>query len=694
MLPSWILRHSLFIALATTEVWANSNHGGGGLARKLAPAEMAGGAQVPTKRILLEGIEYVVVERRLEDVMALDEILGASTSIPRERATPALCTPGPTAPPQKRQDDDGQVEALSSQVQSLSSSVTEAISSVSSSASSAISLISASAQSVQQSADQAIQSANQNADDAFQQLSQTESSASSAISQAQSIASSQISASLFSAESSASSAISAAQVAASSFAASRVQEALLQASGAQGDASSLVQQVRSNSISGTNVAIIASVSVVATAVISAIVSCLIMRYRRKKKQPPEEDTTALIKEERTPIYRKPVAVRESPAKSPATPRFTPFGGGTGYPMDKFKLPSLSPILSKKKMERESWRNIGFATSDYGNAGNRESSADGAGERGGGGIEGDVYGVSPRSFRLQKPDNIQNATTVKLIRVGSEKSKGKKAQLVDDPAPLPSPLPVVNSSPPPTEPLPASPPPAVTQPPRTSPRRKPPPQQQAQARASVRAVGGGGGGARDYYSGAADVRDSVVAEVVPAAAARVSQQPPLAPPPRSSAAPGPPTARSTMLRFRDSSDVESAEPTPLGGAWRSTTASTSLRNTNTASLRASTRSGSGYNPGIRPPGGPQQRPKNAGSGRPSFATFPRVPSSSTSRGVSTASASAAAAALENAGGPTNTRQGLAGVAARLRDEAERRRRESAEVFRNARTNWPLNGGGGG
>jgi len=238
MQKSWLLRYPLLILLANSEALAY------GLEAKVA----AGGAfsvaiENPTLR--KPSLDEAVISETIEVRTGPNGLPGRvtdATGMPREREAPVLPTPRPTITPLQGRQDDGQIQALSAELQSLSQSATQAISSVSSSASSVISQISQSAQSVRQSADQAVQSANQAADQANRQLTQTQSSASSAVSAANARASEQlsqslssmssrISSNLASAQSSASSAISSAQVVASQFAASQIQAAKAEASG-------------------------------------------------------------------------------------------------------------------------------------------------------------------------------------------------------------------------------------------------------------------------------------------------------------------------------------------------------------------------------------------------------------------------------------------------------------------------------
>ncbi|KAF3070618.1 hypothetical protein GL218_00071 [Daldinia childiae] len=655
MLKSGLLRCCLLIALGTIGIWANEDVGKDG---ELVLHKVA---RVPQDEysFLRNDFNHAVAEEDNTVKRFIVETIPDSTRrSPKEQAAPALTTPQPTPPPQKRQDD-GQIQALSQQLRSLSESATRAISSVSSSASSAMSLVSQSAQSVRQSADQAVRSANQNADDANRQLSQTQSSATSAVSAASARASddisrslssmsSRISSNLASVQSSASSVISAAMVEASSsaanavnIAASQIQEARADASGVRGDASSIVSQVQSNSVSGTNVAIIVTVSVLGTAVLTTIASCFIVRYRRNKRRDREGLATAINNNESQ--YEKPIAVRGTPG----TPRFTPFGGGTGYPMDKFKLPdlTLSPFL-KKKTNTGSPSDIGFARSTYSNNDGKAS------------VNTDVYGVSPTSFRLKKDNSVKSATSVRLIRVGSNNNnKGKEKGKEEDQKALLSPI----LSPAPS--LPVEMPIVSTAPAAVS---TPPPQPQLFSPASPTML------ASPIEP---QISEPARATIRPVRNSEAAEEPDINPVNRTTT-----MTSQNRLRFRDSSDVESAEPSPAN--WTLSTARTvatmnPMRNTNTASLRMTTMSTNGSDNGQSPP----RRPKNAGA---SFATFPKVRDGPPK--------GSAAEAIMN-----RNRTGLNGVTARLRKETERRLRESAEIGGASDTvrasrgpNWPFGG----
>ncbi|KAI0124897.1 hypothetical protein BJ170DRAFT_726577 [Xylariales sp. AK1849] len=426
MITSRLLYYALLIRLAATSTRSFAEdefdiHGG-----------LVGDTQTSQKArtVIRERVEYVVVEKEVIPRRAIPERTPEPTSTATEGAKLVVRIPVPTAAPRRRQDD-GQVQALSGQIQRLSTSF--------SSVSSASQAISQSLQQVQQSADQAAQDASRvisqtlsSASSAVQQASQQ---ANSRIAQASSSMSSQISQNLASVQSSASSAVSVAQAQASSsmasaldVAASQVQAARADATAVRGDASNFADQVQRNAVSTTNLAIIVAVSVSGAVILTSVIACLLLRYRRKKRH--NRAVAAAMVDEKD--YGKPVAVRDSPGSGS---RFNPWGGGT-YPMDKLKLPAFSP-RSAKKVQPESL-NFGFATSDYSDLkgkSDQKRSKDAENQ--------DVYGVSPTSFRLQKPPSIKSAESVRLIRVNSTKNKEVEASKPEDP-----PVPPVQPGPPP------------------------------------------------------------------------------------------------------------------------------------------------------------------------------------------------------------------------------------------------------
>ncbi|KAI0859295.1 hypothetical protein F4860DRAFT_515940 [Xylaria cubensis] len=575
MQQSWLLRYSLLIVAATREALTYNHDTESGT----ETASSISGRDPRVGSFIHEVVVSEVIEQKTGFEKLLNRITDP-TSVPMEREAAALRIPRPTAIPslQKRQDD-GQIQALSAQLQSLSQSATGAISSVSSSASSILSQMSQSAQSVRQSADQAIQSANQAADQANRQLSQTVSSASSAMSAADARASSQISqslasmssrfsTSLASAQSSASDAVSSARVAASQFAASQIQAAA--ASGVRGDTTSPVEQTRSNSVSSTTLAIIIIVSIAGTAILSTVATYLLLRYRRKKRATREEK--ALADNERS------VAVRGSP--SPRLPRF---GGGSGFTGDEFKLPRLSPLLQSKKAQQEARDNSGSAASGYSDPEESISSKQ---------DEIDLDDTQP--FRLQKDNGVSSATTVRLIRVGSEKGKARSSIDIQPTIPEPTPpLPMVaipyQSLKPTlisTQNQPTTQPPSqaetiITQPPKS----KEPLTEERRVSAPL--------------TGASDTE-------------KPGYRPSIRPSSRLTA------TDPNRFRFRDSSDLESAEPTPT------TNPNTRLSsNPNTLSLRTPRTSNppGRMNRGeFRRTAPPPGQPKN---GKGTFATFPRI-----------------------------------------------------------------------
>ncbi|KAJ8132878.1 hypothetical protein O1611_g744 [Lasiodiplodia mahajangana] len=525
------------------------------------------------------------------------------TSVPMEREAPVLRIPRTTIAPtiQKRQDD-GQIQALSAQLQSA----TEAISSVSLSASSALSQMSQSAQSarqsadqasqsLRQSADQAVQSANQAADQANRQLSQTQSSASSAVSAANSRASDQlsqslasmssrISANLASAQSSASDAVSSARAAASQFAASQIQAFQADASGVRGVTSSPMQQAQSSSISTSTFAIIITVAIIGTAILTVISSCLFLRYRRKKRF----SRRAGPFESNEKSFEKPIAVRGS-LGSPS-PRF---GRSSRSRMDSFRLPSLSPLLQSKKAQREARKNIGFASSEYSGeeeeAGMTKQVANDMDNK-----LNDADDTQPSIFRLQKSNGVSSATTVRLIRVGSDNRKSISS--MNAPKSI-------------TEPMP--PPPAVIAP------------DQTPKTALIFTPNQPSTSTQSLLQPNAIIAQPPKAKETPPEERRVSSRsvrsndtetPGWRPPMRLTA------ASANRFTFRDSSDMESNAPTPTNPSTmpQPNTYRPSLATSRQSSMLPGRASGSGgaYLNRMTSTG----RPKN---GAGTFATFPRT-----------------------------------------------------------------------
>ncbi|KAI1354155.1 hypothetical protein F5Y01DRAFT_23484 [Xylaria sp. FL0043] len=573
---SWLLRCSLSIVVAATRAASTYSHE---ISSSIEVAPAALGSNAPSKEFVPhEAATPGTIEKQIRAERLLIRVI-SPTSDSVGKGSPASRIARPTAAPllRKRQDD-GQIQALSAQLQSLSQSATQAISSVSSSASSILSQMSQSAQSIRQSADQVAQSASQAADQASRQLSQTISSASSAVSAANSRASDQLSQSLASmssrissnqasAQSSASNAISSARVAASQFAASQIQAAKVGATGVTGDTNPQMNQTSPNSVSATNVAIITTVSIVGTAILSTVSSCLFLRYRRRKKLSRTEEALAGNGKK----YEKPIAVRGS-----LSPRFPRFGGSSRSPMNEFRLPSLSPLKQSKKAQREARNNVASAVSDYDDQAERRSATR---------SPKDANDIQRPNFRLQKDDGISSATTVRLIRVGSEKSKADSSTVAQQTT---------------TDPIP--PPPAITNQ-RLSPETTPIPifTQTRQLPTQTNSI----------------IPETTKAKGMPFEQQRVSVRSG-----RSSETetPGwrPPTLSTETtrdrFRFRDSSDMESAEPTPIN------LGRTSLpQNANTISSRAQ-RPVQPNNSGGFDRTASTTRPKN---GRGTFATFPRI-----------------------------------------------------------------------
>ncbi|KAI1173175.1 hypothetical protein F4777DRAFT_460097 [Nemania sp. FL0916] len=426
MKQSWLLQYLLFTVVAAKEALADNHAAGPGMEK---PYSVLGQDPLHSESALQKAVisEFV---RRGSGLGILPNRVANPTDITVEGEVSALQIPEPTISPSfKKRQDDSQAQALSAQLQSLSQSATKAISSISSSASSVLSQISQSAdqatQSMRRSAEQAVQSASQVADQANRQLSQTQSSASSAVSAANARASDQVSQSLASMSSrmsanqasiqkSASDAVSSARLVASQFAASQIQAFQMQASGmrSNADASSPMKTAQPNSLSIPKAAIIITVSIIGTAILSASFCYLILRYRRKKRSSRDE---APGNEKNEKTDGNPIASRAS-----LSPRFPRFGRGSTPLTRDFKLASLSPFLQSKKFKRGAENSIRSAISEYsdGEKSGHAKKIEGDAINGHGGV-GDEQ---PSTFRLQKNNGVSSATAVRLIRVGSKKAK--------------------------------------------------------------------------------------------------------------------------------------------------------------------------------------------------------------------------------------------------------------------------------
>jgi len=334
-----------------------------------------------------------------------------------------------------------------------------------------------------------------------------------------------------------------------------------------------MDQARPNSISASTVAIIATASIVGTAILTALSTCFLLRYRRKRKASRQEE--ALINNEKG--YNKPVAVRGS-----TSPRFPRFGRDSGSPMDNFKLPSLSPLIKAKKAQREQ-KKIGLAASDYGDQSEGSSqspssetdkkptNADGA--------------QSSTTFRLQKDNGVSNATTVRLIRVGSEKGKGNAFTANQKTGIEPMPPPPIRT--------------AFDGPPK---------------QASLFVPGPAPAGPAIQSSSRAN--PIVLSQPPKVKETSSEQQRQSARNPEVESPDWRPSVRSTIasrnrFRFRDSSDIESEEPTPTNLDPDANTANPRVPRASNLFPRVNKDDGSSTFPG---------RPKNAGA---TFATFPRL-----------------------------------------------------------------------
>ena len=459
MLKSWLLSCSLLIARATIEVWAYGDHDD----TVAAAAEDQLAAPIWKRVEVVAGVETGDLGVRepevvLEAVPEPDNApYTAQDNGPRERAAPTMAMPRPTAAPSgcalQRRQDDGQLEALTSQLQSLSESATQALSSVSSSASSALSSMAQVTQSVRQSADQAVQSANQAADEANRRADESGRD----IDRSLSSMSSRMSSERQSLESAVTRSVSEAWAQASASAAERMGEAasVIESLRAEASAAGLPSSDGNGGgggdnggggggggsgggISGATVAIIVVACVIGSAAITTTVLCLIMRHRRKNgrggsssgssrgRQSPEAGQGGIATDEKAIAVRgaSPAVIGSGTTQSPRSPRFTPWGGGT-YPMDRMKLPAISALMSgSRRASADSRNGIGVATTSY-----DPQAQDGGVAR--------ALSATPQQqqqqqqqqqdqqqtngFRLQKPDTIERAMSVRLIRVGSDKS---------------------------------------------------------------------------------------------------------------------------------------------------------------------------------------------------------------------------------------------------------------------------------
>ncbi|KAI1330546.1 hypothetical protein F5Y16DRAFT_337522 [Xylariaceae sp. FL0255] len=494
----------------------------------------------------------------------------------KERCAILLPTPQPTARSSlRKRQDDAQVAALSSQIQSLSQSATQVLSSVSSSASSFIS----------QAQSQASLQISQTVSSASSAVSSVISSANFQISQSLSSMSSRISSNLASAQSSASSAISSAELVASQFAASQIQAARESISDDTNNTptSAATRQGHSVSISEASLAIIITVSVIGSASLATVVSYLVLRYRRKRMQSPEEKPV----NDRQRSRENLIAVRGS--RDFPSPRFPRFGAGALSPMS-FKLPKLSPSVQAKKNLRGEEKKIGLAVSDY----SHERSAQ---NRSSENTEDDQKSIVANSTsQLQKNSGLSKATSVRIIRIGSGDSKG-----VSNPE-------------------------AQYQTKNEIPRRPVATEKQENLKEGDQGLARSGSQSSRLSRKLVKEPPKATEPLPPTRLGEKSLERGYR---DSEMADRRVTMQSTMttqnpLQFRDSSDIESSTASPLNDR---ATMMTPLRNTNTASLRMSRPENPPNLPysssyGVESWVSSQPRPKYAGA---RFVTFPRAPS---------------------------------------------------------------------
>jgi hypothetical protein len=221
MIRSWLLYYTLLVGLAATgslakdELDQRDDHG----------PWVGEGSLEDSQMVIWERVKYVTVEMEAPPKRVILERIPEPTAASAQAQGIAQML-SPTAAPvhQKKRQDQGQINALSGQIQRLSIS---------------FSSISSASQSISQSAQQAIQSANQATNDASQAISRTQSSASSAVAsafaQASSQVSSQVSANLASVQASANSVISLAQASASASMSSAINSAMSQIQAARAE---------------------------------------------------------------------------------------------------------------------------------------------------------------------------------------------------------------------------------------------------------------------------------------------------------------------------------------------------------------------------------------------------------------------------------------------------------------------------
>ncbi|KIH95154.1 hypothetical protein SPBR_03449 [Sporothrix brasiliensis 5110] len=244
------------------------------------------------------------IQQMLQAVARRDEMRRAQGEAERDHAAPANAArqPRQTPPPSlaRRQDNSGQIQALSAQIQSISlvaSSISQASRSVSQTSqqlaqqvtqlSQSTDRLSQSINQLQNSVQQAQQSA-QSAQDASRQASQSASQAvSSAISSAESSANAAIASNMASLTSSASAIIAAASVSAASLAkaaASQVQSAQADATIARADAATQVQQAQGTAVSVTQAALAIVGAFVGSSLLTILAFYLVLRYKTNRKR--------------------------------------------------------------------------------------------------------------------------------------------------------------------------------------------------------------------------------------------------------------------------------------------------------------------------------------------------------------------------------------------------------------------------
>ncbi|KAK0634990.1 hypothetical protein B0T17DRAFT_502584 [Bombardia bombarda] len=412
---SFLLLFLLLVIIFPTSscAWAEDN---GGRDSRLAPARAARGVRGAARARALDG--------------AATEDQQANGAVPRSPAATGGAIPKPghavrdgcppmiTPPPSlsRRQDNQGQIQALSDQLQQLSQqsrSVSQASQQVSQSSQQLSQSLQqatqrlsqteqqlASAQSRQSSAESASRSATQAAADASRSADEASRSADRAVSSAASSASAAIAANMASATrgvgASVASALALASQSASvimNSAASMVQQAQADVTAARNAANSQVQQAQGAALSVTQAALAVVGGIVASSLLTIVAFVLILRYRRKKRRMTRLGKISNIGYPAAAgTEYKPADYEESNYSNdndmPSPPANNGFSVDVKEPLPAVVLGRNGSTLSRRSSGGAP-KGVGYATSYYGptpigvGAGNTVTAGVGGGGGGGG-----------------------------------------------------------------------------------------------------------------------------------------------------------------------------------------------------------------------------------------------------------------------------------------------------------------------